>query len=162
MLNASNSPHLALTLDQLVKSGELDEPAAAKILMSFETALSQSAGLEIGFCREVGQSFNPRPARVLLILLKDAQVREANMLLQASQRAGLGENYPGYLNLEEPLVVSAAFLLDRLRHLHLEKNENFKEIYDACLKAGELLSREFPQLSILLEKGVVRMKRNIS
>jgi len=160
-LNCSNSPHLALVLDQLAKAGELDEAVAQNILVLFETAVSKDGRREIGFSRVEGQSFNPRASRILLILLKDACVRDETLLALATSRAGLGEEYKSYLNLEEPLIVSAAFLLDRLRHLHLEKGSNPDEVYSSCLKAKELIYGDFPQIGLLLEKGVERMKRSI-
>ncbi len=93
VLKSSNSPHLALVLEQFANTGQLDEPAAIKILVSFETGLTKSGLSEIGYIREEGQSFNPRPARILLILLKDAGVRDLSLLTLAAERAGLGENY---------------------------------------------------------------------
>jgi len=159
--SSTSSPHLALVLDQLAKSGNLEESVVKDILGDFEQAINKDGAVEIGFTREVGQSFNPRAARILLILLKDARIRDVELLSLAANRAGIGGNYDSYVRLEEPLVVTAAFLLDRLRHLHLEKNPESVTIYQACLKAGELVSIDFPQLSLLLEKGVERMKRNI-
>lgn len=161
-LNTCSSPHLAMVLDQLAKAGELDELLAENLLMSFEAAVSRNGKVEIGFSREEGQSFNPRTARILLILLQDAGVRDENLLVLAANRAGLGEEYRTYLNVEEPIIVSAAFLLDRLRHLHLESNPCPTEVYEACLKAKELLFGDFSKLCLLLEKGVERMKRRLS
>ena len=160
-LKSSNSPHLALTLDQFAKSGDFDEPQARNILVSFETSVSKSGSQEIGFARETGQSFNPRAARILLILLKDAQLRDVRLLTLAADLAGRGEGYNQYLHLEEPLIVSAAFLLDRLRHLHLEQNVNAEPVYCACLQAAQLLPNEFDQIRLLLTKGVERMKRSL-
>ena len=161
-LNTRSSPHLAMVLDQLAKAGELDELARDKILVSFETAVSRNGKVEIGFSREEGQSFNPRAARILLILLQDAKIRDENLLLLAANQAGLGEEYQGYLDLAEPVIVSAAFLLDRLRHLHLEPQPSPEVVYEACLKANEFLSGDFSKLCLLLEKGVERMRRSLS
>jgi hypothetical protein len=155
------SPHLILTLDQLAKAGELDESLVTSIVEAFNLAISFEGATEVGFSRDSEQSFNPRTARILLILLNDAKVREEEVLKVDIERAALGPAYTSYFELVEPLVVSAAFLLDRLRHLHLESQRDVEPTYLASLKIAEKITTDYPRLSLLLSKSVERMKRNI-
>lgn len=158
---SSSSPHLAVVLDQLAKLGQMDRLVVEKVILSYEEAVARSGKVEIGFTREQGQSFNPRAARILLILLQDAQIRDENLLILAANQAGRGLEYRAYLEVEKPVIVSAAFLLDRLRHLHLEPVANPEEIYQACSRASQLLLGDFSKMSLLLEKGIERMRRSL-
>ena len=156
------SPHLQLVLDQLADSGSLSVEDKFVIEEFFIQSIQRSGREEIGFIRDLEQSYNPRVARVILILLKDAEVYKKDLLLEAITLAGEGNNYNGYLTASEPLVISGVFLLDRLRHLHLESDVDPDPVFECSLKTSKLLSTTYPKLSLLLAKGVERMKRHLT
>jgi len=156
----TRSPHLILVLDQLAKNNELSSLDKSSILRSFNLAINSKGEQEVGFTRDPEQSFNPRAARILLILLNNAGERDVATLIKAVERAAEGSSYADYLSLDSPLIVSGAFLLDRLRHIHLEQSAETEPVYLASLTAASELTETNPAMSLLLEKAVERMKRN--
>jgi len=115
-----SSPHLRMVLDQLRAAGRLTELEVVEILSKYSDSIAYEGAKEIGYVRPEEQSFNPRAARIALILMNDLGVIDASVILEALSLAGRGADYNGYLNGEGLLSIRAAFLLDRARHLHLE------------------------------------------
>lgn len=139
-----DSPHLALTLKKKLKdlsSGEAIEKA-------FDFALAKGGREEIDYPRKPGMSFNPRPARVCLILINDLRVLDSEILQAAMlgcvwsdlareteletlfgkrviSLAALASSSPSTLlenqdsSHKDVCAITAAIWLDRARHLHL-------------------------------------------
>lgn len=147
----NDSPHLASVL-KLRFPGEdcrlLDEV--------FEFTLTHGGLLEIDFKRPEGASYNPRPARVSLILINDAGIRELQVLAAAMlasiwspEISDLAEsqNFPkDLLELAERAnsdpdellaqssaqgnmagIIAVALRLDRARHLHQATRPEVRE-----------------------------------
>lgn len=135
-MNISNkSPHLEGYLKRLIKSGKINSYAD---LDEAFTWCMQNGGIdEHDFIREAGVSFNPRPARVAIILMKEEGVQDLDILTAAvlSSCADKIHNYdnasdeikslvsksmqPASIILEyKPAVIALANRLDRARQLH--------------------------------------------
>ncbi len=69
------SPHLSFVLARAF-------PQEALVLFddAFDAAVKANGMVEEDFEREEGASFNPRPARIALILINDGKVREVNTI----------------------------------------------------------------------------------
>lgn len=150
------SPHLHSVIQRVFR----DAPHAHALLeVSFAHAVEKGGLTELDFTREEGVSFNPRPARVALILLSNAQVTDpeviaAGMLassdplddlkhLEVAERARV----LAHAALEPPEVIASidpairfevaivalALWLDRVRHLHQSP--------DATIRWNEMLER---------------------
>jgi len=160
---AEYSPHLL---------GKLERRLYDRSLAPFEDALQfaiSHGGLdEIDFKREPGVSYNPRPARVALILMDDLRVLEEEVLqagicasIEATEfpiTAALPKSLPaqvfriaadakcsfselGVQDGNEVLQVALALLLDRLRHLHLAPLPRLREVWPALESEVELAHR---------------------
>ena len=148
------SPHLHSVAQRVFR----DEPAALGIVeLSFAHAVSYGGLAELDFEREDGVSFNPRPARVALILLSNAQVTDGEVVaagilasssplealkdLEVSERARVLAHAAHALPDEiaeldltiraEVAVVALSLWLDRVRHLH--QSPTASERWDAML-----------------------------
>ena len=135
------SPHLHSVIQRTFKG---DGVAHELIERCFSHAVECGGLQELDFVREEGVSFNPRPARVALILLNNAQVNDAEIVaagilassspldelkrLDVSERsrvlAHAAMGTPAEVIAIEPVirfdvaVVALSLWLDRIRHLH--------------------------------------------
>ncbi len=147
---------------------------------AFAFSMDNGGWLELDFDREPGVSFNPRPARVGLILLNDAKITDGAVLtagVLATAHADL-ENMRGALPelpasirelailahsepelLEEMKdkaagTVAVTLHLDRARHRHLvrdpEKLLQWRDFIDLTDRYTSLAERVCPQLAVLL------------
>ena len=159
----SISPHL-----YGVASRTLDEPID-KIGEALETAMKNAGAKEFDFEREEGVNYNPRPARVALILIKDAKVRSIKAIA-----AGILASVELPFEVEskeEKDIIAVANWLDRARHLHLaEKGKiqedsvldfqlEFLKETEEYLKLAKNCSKE---LFILLDAWKSRFERRIN
>ncbi len=175
------SPHLAGVLSRLETSGNPDALAEA---LTF--AINHGALTELDFVRETGISFNPRPARIGLILLNEAGVRRLDPLAAAAlacvhrdeQSAALS-NFPTEiwalalsstappeeLSGEAQLIALSA-LLDRARHLHLApvnlRSELWPLVFTQVKSALPIAAQNSPHLGILLRTWAERFERRLS
>lgn len=179
------SPNLHGALKRFVNMDDAD-------LMDycFETAIHHQGLEEIDFKREDGVSYNPRPARVALILINDAKILdpqlistsflaniEKNKLVNLKneenkipkeffQNALLAKSPFFYENLRKEIkIISLALQLDRARHRHLSprlnNKENWQEFLEENLKYIKLAKDLSPQLHLLLEEWQERAMRKI-
>lgn len=135
------SPHLHSVIQRIFKE---DTAAHALLELSFTHAIEKGGLNELDFKREEGVSYNPRPARVALILLSNAQVADAEVIaagmlassdplddlkhLEVAERARVLahaalEAPEEIAKIDPPLrfevaIVALALWLDRVRHLH--------------------------------------------
>jgi hypothetical protein len=82
-------------------------------------------------------------------------VVSSEILIEAIRLAGMGERYVGYLCGDGVPEISAAFLLDRLRHLHKEVSPDRELVLSAARKVLGCFSDS--RLSLLLEKAIERV-----
>lgn len=121
---------------------------------TFLFTLSNGGLKEIDFTRTEGQSFNPRPARMAQIVLKNSSLNsfkiinssflacikdECDLTALIATKILEYERIPNDQNKidEESKVISLALLLDRARHLHLSKeylNEQFRKNFYTKVK----------------------------
>ncbi len=177
------SPNLYANLRRLI-----NVDGAELLDYCFEMAIIHQGLEEIDFIREEGVSFNPRPARVALILINDAKIKDLQ-LISISFLANIKEtsleklkdeksNIPEeffqdalhaqspffYKNLKKEIkMISLALQLDRARHRHLSlqlnNKDNWHEFFEENLKYIELAKDLSPKLHLLLEKWQERAKR---
>lgn len=168
------SPNLHLTIERILS---LDE--VALLDNAFSLAISHEGLKEIDFQREEGVSYNPRPARVALILINNAKVTD-NKIIATSFLANIeaavlknlvSENIPSeyFQNAllaknpfllqnenKEIKLISLALRLDRVRHHHLSKELNSKEKWQEFLEENqkyiELAGNISPEIHLLLQK----------
>ena len=100
---------------------------------TFDFVIKNGGLEEIDFTREEGQSFNPRPARIAQIMIKDCSILsveaiEASLLASIeNSRSEISSQAIKIINsihIEEKInqfskALSLALILDRARHLHL-------------------------------------------
>lgn len=157
----NQSPALAGKLKRL----SLNEPEMKMLLNSYEISVAYGANEEIGFTRVSGASYNPRAARICLILLtlgevcdprilsaalltssqknlKDSAINnpELTTLLQVTRDIKKG-NYKSATRETTSVVLSVQ--LDLFRHLHLTthpssffESELTIELYQKALEFG--------------------------
>lgn len=150
---------------------------------AFQLALRSGGESEIGFDREEGVSYNPRPARVAQILVGDGGVLNpeavaaatlaASDVSEASVRsAGLPEGVVNMLGAvrrrdstsSESVGIRLAMMLDFARHLHLlpkgrdvlPELEEFWSAWSSVIESGR---EPFPRLAQLLENWRLRHER---
>jgi hypothetical protein len=144
-----------MLLDRLARDGAVTDPE--RIRDAYLDSVRERGASEIGFERPAGQSFNPRAARVVIILMQDARVFDSELLTEALQIAGRGE-----LGYDKPLDerLRGAFLLDRLRHFHLERDRSNGTLFQSV---GQEILEEIPdglRLKVLLKKSLERLERS--
>lgn len=148
---ASYSKHLSGTLNSLVSAEDFET-----LEQAFIYAMRNGGGEEYGFLRQPGVSFNPRPARVALILIGDVGICDAEVLA-AAIIATTGERLEGFADGEDSTrdsvkslarlallpvseleslqtehkhsgaLIALALWLDRARHLHQATSPEVKE-----------------------------------
>lgn len=173
-----NSPHLAVVLGRLA-------PRWPTLEAAFEYAIARGGREECDFVREPDVSFNPRAARIPLILINDAQCREERVLAAATLAtaapdtslegvfddelialATLSHRPPQALLSSQPegaaSLIASALHLDRARHYHLapgvsaERWEEFLALTEDHIQLAERCSRP---LHILLSAWCERARR---
>lgn len=150
----------------------------------YHKACLQDALLEENLTREDGVSYNPRPARIALILISEAKLLDPstiaasilsccspavldvhfseyqsvrNQALQAHflLKEGFCETYPA-----EPHLISLALTLDKIRHLHMT-SLNAQQIVNQCAETRRWLDtfkpiKEYERLIILINTAINR------
>jgi hypothetical protein len=160
---------------------------AALIQEAFEIAMRSGGNKELDFERTPGQSYNPRPARVALILL-DSETRPTGELLGAcfiasvescsglpqggkwNEVIGTAKNAQRLLkapaSVSDPsldtILLASALHLDRARQFHRSKNSKnpvqHHEFCELTEKIIELISDKNDRLSLLLTAWLKRFK----
>lgn len=74
----SSSPHLSSVAERI-----FPQEIAAAVVSTFELTVAWGGKTEHGFSREEGVSFNPRPARIGLIMLNDVGERNDSVVRAA-------------------------------------------------------------------------------
>lgn len=141
------SPHLASVVTRL-----FDAQALEQIAPIFHWCIEQGGLDELDFGREEGASYNPRPARVALILINDAASRDLTSVGAAIIAAGLegsafepdGSQFQQLAEARAELAarplaelvklsdediceagtIACCLWLDRARHLHLSQGQD--------------------------------------
>ena len=178
------SPHLASVLTrEFQESAEL-----VNLELCFNFAINQGALAEIDFVRDEEASYNPRPARVALILLNNAKIRNLAYLASGilASVSKLNELKPenqipsavwetaveaqqdseNFLRCWSPKLRPAATImlshsLDRARHVHLaDWSIDAKKIFiEETEKQLQLAKLASPELEILLMHWLERYRR---
>lgn len=174
-----HSPHLSVVLERRSNSWHV-------LSESFRVAMEQGGRLEPDFEREAEASFNPRPARIALILLNDARV-EDEQVLAAAVLAAAAMNDPGLAcasalpqevsmlaraALQSPSgllvggntsasLIACAVHLDRARHRHLSKDSpaEWHAFLTQTAEYVQLAESCSPPLHILLAAWLERASR---
>lgn len=169
------SPHLA---------GELDRRGLScpTLDAAFDFAIQHGGLDEVDFVREEGVSYNPRPARIALILLKDVQTDSfltlAGGMLAAvpaalhlaprscTDAAALAHRSalpPTELAGEPAAAIACAVFLDRARHLHQAASDRRRQIgetmLDQCKDYIRLAEHAAPGIAVLLTHWERRVRR---
>ncbi len=170
-----HSPKLKGTLNRTL------EPADRETVERYFLTAVRNGGLaELDYKREEGQSFNPRPARILSILIEQANLH-CPQTLSAAVLASVWttlsadirrELPPELVNLAEQaagnsipsnqaaIFIRLASYLDRARHLHLADSSKWDEIYGQCEAHIELAREHCAPLHTLLVSWKARFARN--
>ena len=185
---ALHSPHLASIAQRTVPiTPEVAEAGAAELAEALDIAMANGGRLEIDFVRPLEVSFNPRPARVGLILIAEGEVRSYSTLaagvlatigdrLEALEALPLSESIRQLaLNGIAPLcttknpeaqLIYLSMLLDRARHLHQASEENRAElwpkVYQEVALALPIAKQQAPMLHLLLSTWHARFARRLS
>ncbi len=140
-----HSPNLAGVVERLFDAKDLET-----IEVAFIKAIEQGGLEELDFTRESGVSYNPRPARIALILLNDAHIRDVEVITDAISGT-----------CSTPLATIATWL-DRARHWHMASpkpsttdKELFIEETNRVIKLAETHSTK---LAVLLKAWKSRQK----
>jgi len=178
------SPHLAGVLKRagMTQLMGLDE--------AFAFALEHGAWMELDFEREEGVPYNPRPARVALILINDAKTKDLsaltagvlatahpdlNLLREKLSVLPSAVTELAILALSEPEllieqraphagIVACALHLDRARHRHLvrdpEKLLQWKSFVETTERYQALADKVSPELGLLLAAWLRRARES--
>jgi len=119
---ALSSPKLKGVVSRLFSDSDFKD-----LLSVYAEAMSNGGSKELDFAREAGVSFNPRPARVALIQLNEAEVLDLDTLktniLHSSHQA-----------VSDPDLVKVFHWLDRARHAHLSDEKHRLELVAKLLE----------------------------
>jgi hypothetical protein len=149
----------------LLLEGALSEPERAIIASDYAKVVGLGGNVEERLTREPEASFNPRPARVALLVMEEGSENHSLAI-----RAALWACSPG--NPEDPAVqrvvddvrhgrfhervaatIAAALLLDRVRHLHMtELEESEKAEYLAHVGSSPCLEKSSAAAERLKQK----------
>jgi hypothetical protein len=165
------SPALAASLSAFFNGAELEF-----LFASYRLACEVSALNEDRVIRENGAAFNPRPARIAAILIKEGKIRDANTIAAAFLACGEPSKISGLqiadhiLSLSkqaqhiikngaavhntsaEALTIAYAIILDGIRHLHMT-NMTHAEQLAGLRKYGALISSSKSDLTPYLVKA---------
>lgn len=170
------SPHLEIVLKRHFR---LEELSGLKTILDF---VAQNGGVkELDFERKEGVSFNPRFARVALILMQDAKCLDLNVLGAAviacaeSSDVDLDPEIVCVANetrdkflapLEfvnsDSILIGAALALDYARHLHLSRINCEDEKIKICNAIVHYLELFKDDNNVLLTKLLAWKERNLS
>ncbi len=183
---AAHSPHLAGALKQAAV------PMPEMLDAAFAFSLEHGGWLEIDFERDENASFNPRPARVALILLRDAHIKDSEVLTAAMlatahadlthfrstltaiparvcELAVLAQAEPEMLEAKgvpNAGKIAAALHLDRARHRHLardpEKLLRWEQFIELTEQFTALADRVCPELAVFLSAWHRRATTGVS
>lgn len=168
-----DSPHLDGLLNRLMKKGSLKHRDYQLIDRAFAISMQHSGKEEIDFIREDGVSFNPRPARAALILIKDAKETSA-VSIAAIVIASVYETTEDLefdsavldlvkeslkdttkIQSKSAALIACSLWLDRARHLHQIAEENREKVWPSFLEMHknylELANKHSSSLHILLD-----------
>lgn len=115
-LLARSSPALLGSLKRSLSGEE-----STRVASAYRGAIERGAAIERGFIREAGASFNPRPARVLQLLIQEVHAGE-EVLTEALDALVSGHTPERRLCTRHE--VHLAIALDDLRHLHLRSADD--------------------------------------
>ena len=132
-----DSPGILRTLRNFLTPPEIEEFAEAYL-----TSINSGGGNEEGLTRKEGASYNPRPARVCEILIKECKENRLEVLLAALYSCAPGCNVTEDINKESSLCIALAITLDTLRHLHMSDLSNKDKKIETDLAKGLLGSAE--------------------
>ena len=178
------SPHLETVSNQIFCARDL-----VAFGLALEVAMQYGGAVELDFERPEGASYNPRPARVALILIKDAGIKKPSVIA-AALLASLdvdtfcktdlsnkfekdiielaSRSYENIVSLgredseisQQASLVAASHWFDRVRHLHQSPNlELRRTLYEATKPYIELTAPINPRLSELLDAWYKRFER---
>lgn len=182
----NHSPHLEIV------AANFFPPTDARLIMdALDFAIRFGGKVELDFTRPVDASFNPRPARVALILINDAKVRDTNIII-AGVLASVGKKELAEIENKEAfpnsalelalnaidlisqipnmnqnndkiiLTVSAAHWLDRIRHLHQSPHiERWHELHAQTQTFLGIMGEANPPLSQLINAWYKRFERKL-
>ena len=154
------SPHLASALRRTLPAEEV-----TLLERAYDYAQATGGEEEVSFSRPAGQSYNPRPARVCLILLHDLSVRDARILQAGLVACGAEpRGYPSpevaalaVLALQPPdelrcsgareaAAIALALRLDLARHFHLMNEEALRPFLGETAAFLELARELHPSI----------------
>lgn len=157
----SDSPKLWFLLQRT-----LDAAGIKEIVSSYQTSVLKGAAIEDPVIRHVGVSYNPKPARILDLLIRDGGIKDVALLKSAlEQISDKQRSEPA----KADLTIELAILLDQLRHLHMSSLTNEQQLNEA-LKAQSKLKNHLAALAEnelykkainILEKTLARTRRNL-
>ena len=175
----TRSPHLASVINSL----ELDIELLDAV---FQATMLAGGDDELDFIRQPSVSFNPRPARVALILIKNCschnekiiaagmlasvaefeiaslQVEQESLKIALAAKEFLQNNLDA--QLQTPVVqVALAAWLDRIRHIHLASEQNVDRLRAMSVERTRrflpIATEHAPQLANLLKHWLSRSER---
>ncbi len=148
---------------------------------SFQSSIHSGGELELDFVRAEGDSFNPRLARIALILLQDAQVTDSNCIIEALNSAATAPNSEVALAAQaifespdgwqsdshsQATLIALASHLDRARHIHLASADKQAVLLPDFLRKTDsmiaIARQTNERLYTLLSAWKTRVVNNIS
>lgn len=161
---------------------KLGKDVSPQLDQAFSDAINQGGLEELDFKRPEGQSYNPRPARIALILINESQQIEEALLLAAFQASILSSEIVGNKIVTEALdickghdknqpsrnakLLALALHLDRSRHFHLSPNYSDKiiraEFHVLTKKVLDLAGSECQRLNVLLTHWLSRDEKKLN
>lgn len=150
----------------LVSSLEATHPQVVSALeLTYSAIYDVNTFREPHLGRTDGASYNPRPARVCQILIKEVHEREADILCAAMRRSvGLDDTLTPQPNEQSAERIALAIALDDVRHVHqLADPHSAQQILDRArvLLEGVLVAEQNSRLQLLLSAAYDRTLRNM-
>ncbi|MEZ4754204.1 MAG: hypothetical protein R3A13_07835 [Bdellovibrionota bacterium] len=126
-----DSPGLLRTLKSFLSPAEIQEFSTA-----FKLVIDRGGNTENGLEREDGVNYNPRPARVCEILIKECKEIRLEVLLAALYSCAKNCKEKEEINKENSVCIALAITLDNLRHLHMTDLDDSQVKLELSLARG--------------------------
>lgn len=158
----TDSPKLWFLLHRTLDAAEIPE-----IVKSYQTSVLKGAAKEHPVIRSEGVSYNPKPARILDLLIREGGIKDVALLKSAL------EEMCDELRTEPKKVapiVELAILLDKLRHLHMSSLTHEQQLSEALMVQAKLENHlaDFTENELykktvtILNKTLARTRRNLN
>ena len=133
----TDSPGILRSLKAFLTPIEIQEFSEAYL-----TSIQSGGNIENGLTRKENASYNPRPARICEILIKETKESRLEVLLAALYSCAPNCTVTEDISKESSLCIALAITLDTLRHLHMTNLSNKDKKIEIDLAKGLIGSAE--------------------